>query len=578
MGNVPFADVKPFDPRYSKLNPRPSLHDYYFLKTLDKVRPGGIVSFITSRYTMDKVDSRIREMMADRADLVAAYRLPNTAFKGVAGTDVTADLLVLRKRAGDEVRGGEPFRDIVPHKDGIKINQYFQQHPENMFGEMSLKGTMHATPEPTLEPKGELADHLERALGNAPKDVYGQRATDPEMPSVADPTERAPDNIKEGQFYLQDGDVKIKRQGVPVDLPKELVKPRALQHIRSAIDLREKAAALLQQMMADRNDEPLKPLQDALNRSYDSYVKKYGPTHGKELAENFGSDPDYGLLLALENLDKGSDGKAYQKADLFTKRTMRPWEPLTALPDEPESWLPASLSAKGKLDPEYIAQLAGKDAKEIINTLESKDLIFRDPQSNEFHTADEYLSGPVREKLDTARAAAEVDPKFQKNVEALEKVQPERVSIHDIQPKLGMSWIPGDVYENFIHDMSETPEHQRHGYRGKPVTVRLTAGDQWAIDYGRDFNTGPTAQQIRHQRRFRYEDSRRHAEPASDQRLHEERGRQAGAGQGGNALRPGSATETERLFCQVVPRERRASSRSGRKIQQDLQRHTAAGI
>jgi N12 class adenine-specific DNA methylase/GGDEF domain-containing protein len=491
VGNVPFADVKPFDPRYNKLSPRPGLHDYYFLKTLDKVRPGGIVSFITSRYTMDKVDSRIREMVADRADLVAAYRLPNTAFRGVAGTDVTADLLVLRKRAGDEAKGGAPFRDTVPHKEGIKINQYFQQHPENMFGEMTTGGTMYRGGEVTLEPKGELADHLKRALDNSPTEVYGHQAAEPDMPAAADPTERAPDNIKEGQFYLQDGAVKMKRQGVPVDLPKELVRPRTLQHIRSAIDLREKAAAVLQQMLADKDDEPLKPLQAALNKSYDSYLKKYGPTHGRELADNFGSDPDYGLLLALENLDKGSDGKAYQKADLFTKRTMRPWEPLTALPDEPESWLPASLSAKGKLDPEYIAQLAGKDAKDVIGTLENKNLIFRDPESNDFHTADEYLSGPVREKLETARAAAEVDSKFQKNVEALGKVQPEKVSIHDIQPKLGMSWIPGDVYESFIHDMSDSPEHQRHSYRGKSLTVRLTPGDNWSIEYGRDFNAVP---------------------------------------------------------------------------------------
>lgn len=496
IGNVPFADVKPFDPRYKDLRPRPVLHDYYFLKTLDKVRPGGLVSFITSRYTMDKVDSRTRDMIADRADLVAAYRLPNTAFKGVAGTEVTADLLILRKRGGAETRGGEPFRDVVPHKEGIKINQYFQQHPENMFGEMTLGGTMYRSGEAALTEKGDLGDHLRRALENAPEDVYGHQAAQPDQPAFADPTERAPDKVKAGQFYkTEDGSIKIKRNGVPENLPADM-KAWTRGQIKDAVELRDKAAALLSQMMADKHDAPLKPLQAELNRAYDKFVKKYGPTHSVsvDLRKNFGSDPDFGLLLALENYDKG---KPTAKADIFTRRTMRPWETLGALPDHPESWMPASLSEKGKLDPEYIGQLAGKSRDEVIRTLEEKNLAFRDPESGEHVPSDDYLSGSVRDKLATARRAAEADPAFARNVEALEKVQPEKIRIHDIQPKVGMSWIPGHVYEDFIHDMAETPDHKREPQtrwvRGnqkveKPLEVALTPENNWNVEFGDGFN------------------------------------------------------------------------------------------
>lgn len=454
IGNVPFGNYRLHDPRYNKY--RFSIHDYFFAKALDKVRPGGVLAFITSRYTMDRGETTVRTYLAERADLIGAIRLPNTAFKKVANTEVTTDIVFLRKRHPDESAGGEAWRGLKEVSPGIKVNEYFAAHPDMMLGTMELTGTMYRGQEPTLAPKaGELGEQMREAIATLPRRIMEQAprvVTDLRSPETIAPSTTA----KEGAFVVQ-GDKLLRQVGgelVPAQTADgKVLQGKTLRRVKALVGLRDAAREVLATQVGNAPDAEIRQAQQNLQKVYDRFVKRYGPVNKlsgvrRINLEGFRDDPDAPLVAALENVD--DEAGTFVKADLFTKRVIRPPRPVEAV-EGPEDALIAVLNERGRVDLERMSDLTGSSEEHLIEALEGQ--IFRNPESGEWEQADLYLSGNVRHKLAMAQGAAKADLTYQPNVAALEQVQPEDLPPSEIDAAPGATWIEPNDIAQFVADL-----------------------------------------------------------------------------------------------------------------------------
>ena len=453
IGNVPFGDFKVADKRYDKYNFL--IHDYFFAKSLDKLRPGGIMALVTSKGTMDKENSSVRKYIAQRADLIGAIRLPNNTFKGNAGTEVVSDILILQKR--DRIIDIEPeWVQLDTTEDGIKMNCYFVQHPEMVLGEMKMVSGRFG-PEATCVPyeNADLSEQLDDAIANIHGELMAYEVEDElaeEDTSIpADPTVRnfSYTVVNDKIYYRENSRM------TPVDCSAT-----AENRIKGMIRIRDSVRTLLEIQTEDYLDSEIKAEQEKLNRLYDEFTKKYGLINSRANVSAFSQDSSYSLLSALEVLD--DNGELERKADLFTKRTIKPHTPVTAVDTASEA-LAVSMGEKATVDMAYMCALTGKTEQEIFADL--KGVIFLNPlygygDSTEpkYLMADEYLSGNVREKLALARKSAELYPEdYTVNVEALEKVQPKDLSASEIFVQLGSTWVPEEIVQQFMFEFLDTP-------------------------------------------------------------------------------------------------------------------------
>ena len=453
IGNVPFGDFKVADKRYDKYNFL--IHDYFFAKSLDKLRPGGIMALVTSKGTMDKENSSVRKYIAQRADLIGAIRLPNNTFKGNAGTEVVSDILILQKR--DRIIDIEPeWVQLDTTEDGIKMNRYFVQHPEMVLGETKMVSGRFG-PEATCVPyeNADLSEQLDDAIANIHGELMAYEVEDElaeEDTSIpADPTVRnfSYTVVNDKIYYRENSRM------TPVDCSAT-----AENRIKGMIRIRDSVRTLLEIQTEDYPDSEIKAEQEKLNRLYDEFTKKYGLINSRANVSAFSQDSSYSLLSALEVLD--DNGELERKADLFTKRTIKPHTPVTAVDTASEA-LAVSMGEKATVDMAYMCALTGKTEQEIFADL--KGVIFLNPlygygDSTEpkYLMADEYLSGNVREKLALARKSAELYPEdYTVNVEALEKVQPKDLSASEIFVQLGSTWVPEEIVQQFMFEFLDTP-------------------------------------------------------------------------------------------------------------------------
>ena len=453
IGNVPFGDFKVADKRHDKYNFL--IHDYFFAKSLDKLRPGGIMALVTSKGTMDKENSSVRKYIAQRADLIGAIRLPNNTFKGNAGTEVVSDILILQKR--DRIIDIEPeWVQLDTTEDGIKMNRYFVQHPEMVLGEMKMVSGRFG-PEATCVPyeNADLSEQLDDAIANIHGELMAYEVEDElaeEDTSIpADPTVRnfSYTVVNDKIYYRENSRM------TPVDCSAT-----AENRIKGMIRIRDSVRTLLEIQTEDYPDSEIKAEQEKLNRLYDEFTKKYGLINSRANVSAFSQDSSYSLLSALEVLD--DNGELERKADLFTKRTIKPHTPVTAVDTASEA-LAVSMGEKATVDMAYMCALTGKTEQEIFADL--KGVIFLNPlygygDSTEpkYLMADEYLSGNVREKLALARKSAEFYPEdYTVNVEALEKVQPKDLSASEIFVQLGSTWVPEEIVQQFMFEFLDTP-------------------------------------------------------------------------------------------------------------------------
>ena len=447
ISNVPFGDYKLHDPQFNDQNFL--IHDYFFAKAIEKVRPGGLLAFITSKGTLDKVDSSLREYVHARADLVGAIRLPNTAFKQNANTEVTADIIFLRKRANNETPSGPDWLKLAEHvnRDGetFRINEYFAVNPHMMLGHMANAGTMYRSNEPALLPDDrELSIALREAVNQLPTGIY-QRA---ELTTARNETAllTAPDDVKENGFTLHDGGIAIRTGAVltPVtNLPDETGR-----RIRGLIKVRTAVREVLRTQVQDSHDEVIVDARRHLNLTYDHFVSRFGPINESANRRAFRGDPDLPLLCSLE--DYNPDTNRAAKAAIFYERTIQ--KPRRAVAAESaHDALIFSLNEKGHVDLAYIETLLGRPADRFLPEL--KGLVFRDPETEQWETDDQYLSGDVRAKLANARGAAALDARYVENVTALEAVQPEELSASEIDARLGAVWIPARDVEEFARSL-----------------------------------------------------------------------------------------------------------------------------
>jgi N12 class adenine-specific DNA methylase len=450
VGNVPFGDYGVHDPSI-KPNLTRSIHDYFFAKSLEKTRPGGILALITSRYTLDKQDPTVRKALAEKADLIAAMRLPNTAFKENAGTEVTTDILFLQKRAPDQEPANQPWTETVTitiEGRPVALNEYYIRHPEMMLGQMELTGTMYGSREPTLT--GEITkERLQQAIDRLPQEIYTPRGHAREeiiTSKVADQEQFS--GVKDGAYAEIDGKI-VKREGNRFEQTShstlETLRVHGLLQIRDAV--REVFSTQL-------NDEPEEQILEArqhLNSVYDQFVARQGYINSRENFRVFAEDPDHPLLLSLENYDQ--ENRCATKTAVFEKRTIESYQPVSNVENSTEA-LAVSLNETGGIDWERMAELTGNRVTEIQAELGSH--AYRNPEGS-WETADEYLSGNVRAKLKTAEAAAAINADYRPNVEALKQVQPEDLLPGDINARLGASWIPKADIADFIAQTLQIP-------------------------------------------------------------------------------------------------------------------------
>ena len=453
VGNVPFGDFKVPDKRYDKH--KFLVHDYFFAKSLDKLRPGGVMALITSKGTMDKENSAVRKYIAQRADLLGAIRLPNNTFKGNAGTEVVSDILILQKR--DRIIDIEPeWVQLDTTEDGIKMNHYFVQHPEMVLGEMKMVSGRFGL-EATCVPyeNSDLSEQMDEAIANIHGELTAYEVEDElaeEDTSIpADPT------VRNFSYTVVDDKIYYRENSrmTPVDCSAT-----AENRIKGMIRIRDSVRTLLEMQTEDYPDSDIKAEQEKLNRLYDEFTKKYGLINSRANVSAFSQDSSYSLLSALEVLD--DNGELERKADLFTKRTIKPHTPVTAVDTASEA-LAVSMGEKAAVDMAYMCALTGKTEQEIFADL--KGVIFLNPlygygdnSEPKYLMADEYLSGNVREKLALARKSAEVYPEdYTVNVEALEKVQPKDLSASEIFVQLGSTWVPEEIVQQFMFEFLDTP-------------------------------------------------------------------------------------------------------------------------
>ena len=449
VGNVPFGNYKVPDKRYDRHNFL--IHDYFIAKSLDLVRPGGVVAVVTSSGTMDKKDSSVREYLANRADLVGAIRLPNNAFQRNANTSVVADILFLQKRDRAAVERAE-WVDLGTTPEGYPINQYFAQHPEMVLGEITTESTQYGKQETTVKPieGADLAQQLKAAVENIHAEITEPEITDDELDQNAEPLPADP-NVKNFSYTNVDGQVYYRENSYmnKVDLPAVTA-----ERVLGMIALRETTQKLLDCQLHDGTDAEVELLQGKLKDQYKRFTAQYGLINSTANKRAFRQDSSYCLLASLEILDEDKNLK--RLADIFTKRTIRKPEPVTSV-DTPSEALALSIGEKAKVDVPFMAELCGKTEQEVTEELAG--VIFRNPVTQAWVTADEYLSGNVREKLATAETFAANHPEYQVNVEYLKRVQPKDLNASEIEVRLGANWIKAEYITDFMERVFKTPSY-----------------------------------------------------------------------------------------------------------------------
>ena len=449
VGNVPFGNYKVPDKRYDRHNFL--IHDYFIAKSLDLVRPGGVVAVVTSSGTMDKKDSSVREYLANRADLVGAIRLPNNAFQRNANTSVVADILFLQKRDRAAVERAE-WVDLGTTPEGYPINQYFAQHPEMVLGEITAESTQYGKQETTVKPieGADLAQQLKAAVENIHAEITEPEITDDELDQNAEPLPADP-NVKNFSYTNVDGQVYYRENSYmnKVDLPAVTA-----ERVLGMIALRETTQKLLDCQLYDGTDAEVELLQGKLKDQYKRFTAQYGLINSTANKRAFRQDSSYCLLASLEILDEDKNLK--RLADIFTKRTIRKPEPVTSV-DTPSEALALSIGEKAKVDVPFMAELCGKTEQEVTEELAG--VIFRNPVTQAWVTADEYLSGNVREKLATAETFAANHPEYQVNVEYLKRVQPKDLNASEIEVRLGANWIKAEYITDFMERVFKTPSY-----------------------------------------------------------------------------------------------------------------------
>ena len=479
VGNVPFGQYKVNDKAYNKLGF--SIHNYFFAKAIDQVRPGGVVAFVTSRYTMDSKDSTARKHMAERADLLGAIRLPNNAFKANAGTEVVSDIIFLQKR--DRPADIEPaWVQLGKTEDGFAISQYFVDHPEMVLGELTTESTQYGREELTVSPieGANLSDQLAEAVQH----IEGQYTeVEVDTPDIAEEettrrTLPADPEVKNFSYTVVDGEVFYRENSVMTQVE---LSDTAKGRVTGMVELRQIVNELIQQQLEDYPDEDIKAAQERLNAAYGDFTAKYGLLNDRKNGRLFEQDSSYYLLCSLENLDE--QGQLKSKAAMFTKRTIRPERTVTSV-DTPSEALAVSIGEHGKVDLPYMAELLGTPGEYGRITTELSGVIFKDPAADPtdpeagWQMADEYLSGDVRAKLRMAQFSAETNPEFAVNVDALAKAQPRELEASEIDVRLGATWLDPDIIQKFMTETFQIPYYLRHAVkvRYSPYTA------EWRVE------------------------------------------------------------------------------------------------
>ena len=478
VGNVPFGQYKVNDKAYNKLGF--SIHNYFFAKAIDQVRPGGVVAFVTSRYTMDSKDSTARKHMAERADLLGAIRLPNNAFRANAGTDVVSDIIFLQKR--DRPIDHEPdWVQLGKTEDGFAINQYFVDHPEMVLGQLTTESTQYGHDLTVAPIEGaNLADQLAEAVQH----IEGQyTAAEVDAPDIAEEettrrTLPADPEVKNFSYTVVDGEVFYRENSVMTQVE---LSDTAKGRVTGMVELRQIVNDLIEQQLNDYPDEDIQTTQAKLNAAYNAFTAKYGLLNDRRNGRLFEQDSSYYLLCSLENLDE--QGQLKSKAAMFTKRTIRPERTVTSV-DTPSEALAVSIGEHGKVDLPYMAELLGTPGEYGRITTELSGVIFKDPAADPtdpeagWQMADEYLSGDVRAKLRMAQFAAETNPEFAVNVTALEKAQPRELEASEIDVRLGATWLDPSIIQKFMTETFQIPYYLRRAVnvRYSPYTA------EWRVE------------------------------------------------------------------------------------------------
>ena len=486
VGNVPFGQYKVNDKAYNKLGF--SIHNYFFAKAIDQVRPGGIVAFVTSRYTMDSKDSTARKHMAERADLLGAIRLPNNAFRANAGTEVVSDIIFLQKR--DRPADIEPpWVQLGKTEDGFAINQYFIDHPEMVLGELTTESTQYGHDLTVAPIEGAV---LSDQLAEAVQHIEGQYTeAEVETPDIAEEETAgkvlpADPDVKNFSYAVVDGEVYYRENSIMTQIE---LSDTAKARVTGMVELRHIVNRLIQEQLDDYPDSAVQETQARLNDAYDAFTKKYGLLNDRRNARLFEQDSSYYLLCSLENLDENKQLKS--KADMFTKRTIRPERTVTSV-DTPSEALAVSMGEHGRVDLPYMAELLGTPGEYGRITTELSGVIFKDPSADPtdpeagWQMADEYLSGDVRTKLRIAQLAAETNPEFKVNVTALEKAQPKELEASEIDVRLGATWIAPEIIQKFMQETFQVPYYLRRdvNVRFSPYTAEWRVQGKSTLGHG----------------------------------------------------------------------------------------------
>ena len=487
IGNVPFGQYKVNDKAYNKLGF--SIHNYFFAKAIDQVRPGGVIAFVTSRYTMDSKDSTARKHIAERANLLGAIRLPNNAFNANAGTEVVSDIIFLQKR--DRPADIEPpWVQLGKTEDGFAINQYFVDNPEMILGELTTESTQYGREECTVRPiEGAV---LSNQLAEAVQHIEGQYTeVEVETPDIADEETAgkvlpADPDVKNFSYAVVDGEVYYRENSIMTQIE---LSDTAKARVTGMVELRQIVNQLIQEQLDDYPDSAVQETQAHLNDAYDAFTAKHGLINDRRNARLFEQDSSYYLLCSLENLDENKQLKS--KADMFTKRTIRPERTITSV-DTPSEALAVSMGEHGRVDLPYMAELLGTPGEYDRITTELSGVIFKDPSADPtdpeagWQMADEYLSGDVRTKLRIAQLAAETNPEFAVNVDALTKAQPKELEASEIDVRLGATWIAPEIIQKFMQEVFQVPYYLRRDVcvRFSPYTAEWRVQGKSALGHG----------------------------------------------------------------------------------------------
>ena len=453
------------------------IHDYFIVKSLDLIRPGGVVAVITSSGTMDKENEKVRLQFAEKADLLGAIRLPENAFRKNAGTDVVSDILFFQKR--DRAVLQKPsWVEVGETEDGYKINSYFVEHPEMVLGEFALESNQYGRMEVTVKPKKDVS--LEEQLKEVIPLIQGQITVrefdeldlnETEGSILADPSVKNFSFAKVGEQVYYRENSRMNRMDLPAVTTERVI---------GMIEIRDITRKLIDSQMEDAGEEEIKSIQKELNQTYDTFTEKYGLLNSAANRRAFSQDSSYCLLASLEFLDE--EGKLKRKADIFHKRTIRKAEPIERVDTASEA-LALSLAERAKIDLSFMTELTGKPEAEIIEELTG--VIFQNPLTEKWETSDEYLSGDVRIKLEVAKQFAENHDRYQVNVQALEKVQPKELEASEIEIRLGATWVDAEYITEFMGELFQTPDY----YLGSRIEVKYApVNGQWNIS-GKSLDT-----------------------------------------------------------------------------------------